>query len=93
MQTAKNQNHCWRNSAAMTTAPPSALTITLYEINPTPGVRVAKIKSLENDIALSLSAPGTRVTGLILGRGNIDSMDYSYNVRNRSYKKPKLKFS
>jgi DNA segregation ATPase FtsK/SpoIIIE, S-DNA-T family len=46
-------------------------TITLYEIIPSPGVRVAKIKSLENDIALSLSASGTRVTGPIPGRGTI----------------------
>lgn len=31
-------------------------TVTLYEIKPAPGVRIARIKSLENDIALSLSA-------------------------------------
>jgi S-DNA-T family DNA segregation ATPase FtsK/SpoIIIE len=45
--------------------------ITLYEIKPAPGVRISKIKNLENDIALSLSAFGTHVSGPIPGKGTI----------------------
>ncbi len=43
-------------------------TITLYEIVPAPGIRIAKIKNLEDDIALSLSALGIRIIAPIPGR-------------------------
>ena len=46
-------------------------TITLYEIVPAPGIRIAKIKNLEDDIALSLSALGIRIIAPIPGRGTI----------------------
>ena len=46
-------------------------TITLYEIIPEPGVRISRIKSLENDIALSLSALGIRIIAPIPGKGTI----------------------
>lgn len=46
-------------------------TVTLYEIIPAPGVRISKIKSLENDIALSLAALGIRIIAPIPGRGTI----------------------
>ena len=46
-------------------------TITLYEIVPAPGVRISKIKNLENDIALSLSALGIRIIAPIPGKGTI----------------------
>jgi DNA segregation ATPase FtsK/SpoIIIE, S-DNA-T family len=46
-------------------------TVTLYEIVPAPGIRISKIKSLEDDIALSLSALGIRIIAPIPGRGTI----------------------
>ncbi len=46
-------------------------TITLYEIVPAPGVRIAKIKNLEDDIALSLAALGIRIIAPIPGRGTV----------------------
>ncbi|NBC83158.1 MAG: DNA translocase FtsK [Bacteroidetes bacterium] len=46
-------------------------TITLYEIVPAPGVRISKIKNLEDDIALNLSALGIRIIAPIPGRGTI----------------------
>ena len=46
-------------------------TVTLYEIIPAPGVKIAKIKNLEDDIALSLSALGIRIIAPIPGRGTI----------------------
>ncbi len=46
-------------------------TVTLYEIVPEAGVRISKIKSLEDDIALSLSALGIRIIAPIPGRGTI----------------------
>ncbi|MGE9615462.1 MAG: DNA translocase FtsK 4TM domain-containing protein [Solitalea-like symbiont of Tyrophagus putrescentiae] len=46
-------------------------TITLYEIIPGPGVRVSKIKSLEDDIALSLSALGIRIIAPMPGKGTV----------------------
>ncbi|MCC7303455.1 MAG: DNA translocase FtsK 4TM domain-containing protein [Bacteroidia bacterium] len=46
-------------------------TITLYEIVPKAGVRISKIKSLENDIALSLAALGIRIIAPIPGKGTI----------------------
>ena len=45
-------------------------TITLYEITLAPGVRISKVRSLEDDIALSLSALGIRIIAPIPGRGN-----------------------
>src|SRR6056297_442764 len=46
-------------------------TVTLYEIVPAPGVRISKIKNLEDDIALSLSALGIGIIAPIPGRGTI----------------------
>lgn len=46
-------------------------TVTLYEIVPSPGIRVSKIKNLEDDIALSLSALGIRIIAPIPGKGTI----------------------
>ena len=46
-------------------------TVTLYEIKPAPGIRISKIKSLEDDIALSLSALGIRIIAPIPGKGTI----------------------
>lgn len=46
-------------------------TVTLYEIIPAPGVRISKIKNLEDDIALSLAALGIRIIAPIPGRGTI----------------------
>lgn len=45
--------------------------VTLYEIVPAPGVRISKIKNLEDDIALNLSALGIRIIAPIPGRGTI----------------------
>jgi S-DNA-T family DNA segregation ATPase FtsK/SpoIIIE len=47
------------------------LTITLYEIVPAPGVKISKIKSLEDDMALSLSAAGIRIIVPISGKGTV----------------------
>jgi S-DNA-T family DNA segregation ATPase FtsK/SpoIIIE len=46
-------------------------TVTLYEIVPAAGVRVSKIKNLEDDIALSLSALGIRIIAPIPGKGTV----------------------
>ncbi|HCC31678.1 MAG TPA: cell division protein FtsK, partial [Marinilabiliales bacterium] len=46
-------------------------TITLYEIVPAPGIRISKIKNLEDDIALSLAALGIRIIAPIPGRGTV----------------------
>lgn len=46
-------------------------TITLYEITPAAGVRISKIRNLEDDIALSLSALGIRIIAPIPGKGTI----------------------
>ncbi len=46
-------------------------TITLYEIIPEAGIRISKIKNLEDDIALSLSALGIRIIAPIPGKGTI----------------------
>ena len=46
-------------------------TVTLYEIKPAPGIRISKIKNLEDDIALSLSALGIRIIAPIPGKGTI----------------------
>lgn len=46
-------------------------TVTLYEIIPAPGIRISKIKNLEDDIALSLSALGIRIIAPIPGKGSI----------------------
>jgi len=45
--------------------------VTLYEIVPAPGVRISKIKNLEDDIALSLAAMGIRIIAPIPGKGTI----------------------
>jgi S-DNA-T family DNA segregation ATPase FtsK/SpoIIIE len=45
--------------------------VTLYEIIPKPGIRISKIKNLEDDIALSLSALGIRIIAPIPGKGTI----------------------
>jgi S-DNA-T family DNA segregation ATPase FtsK/SpoIIIE len=46
-------------------------TVTLYEIVPEPGVRISKIRNLEDDIALSLAALGIRIIAPIPGKGTI----------------------
>ena len=46
-------------------------TITLYEITPAPGVRISKIKNLEDDIAMTLSALSTRIIAPMPGKGTI----------------------
>jgi len=46
-------------------------TVTLYEIVPAPGIRISKIKNLEDDIALSLAALGIRIVAPIPGKGTI----------------------
>jgi S-DNA-T family DNA segregation ATPase FtsK/SpoIIIE len=61
-------------------------TVTLYEIIPEAGVRISKIKNLEDDIALSLSALGIRIIAPIPGRGTI-----GIEVPNRSPKMVSMK--
>jgi len=46
-------------------------TVTLYEIVPAPGIRISKIKNLEDDIALNLAALGIRIIAPIPGKGTI----------------------
>jgi len=46
-------------------------TVTLYEIIPKPGIRIARIRNLEDDIALSLSALGIRIIAPIPGKGTV----------------------
>ncbi len=46
-------------------------TVTLYKIKPAPGIRISKIKNLEDDIALSLAALGIRIIAPIPGESNI----------------------
>ena len=46
-------------------------TVTLYEIIPSPGIRISRIKNLEDDIALSLAALGIRIIAPIPGKGTI----------------------
>ena len=48
-------------------------TVTLYKIKPAPGVRISKIKNLEDDIALSLAALGIRIIAPIPGESNVGS--------------------
>lgn len=55
------------NSIKATVGP----TVTLYEITPEQGVRISKIRGLEDDIALSLSALGIRIIAPIPGKGTI----------------------
>ncbi len=45
--------------------------VTLYEIVPAPGIRIAKIRNLEDDIALSLAAMGIRIIAPIPGKGTV----------------------
>ncbi len=46
-------------------------TVTLYEIIPAPGIRISRIRNLEDDIALSLSALGIRIIAPIPGKGTV----------------------
>jgi S-DNA-T family DNA segregation ATPase FtsK/SpoIIIE len=62
------QNYKIEISKIMATVGP---TVTLYEIDPAPGVRISKIKNLEDDIALSLAALGIRIIAPIPGKGTI----------------------
>ncbi|RMG77108.1 MAG: DNA translocase FtsK [Bacteroidetes bacterium] len=66
VQTLKNYN-IEISSIKATIGP----TVTLYEIVPAPGIRISKIKNLEDDIALSLAALGIRIIAPIPGRGTI----------------------
>jgi S-DNA-T family DNA segregation ATPase FtsK/SpoIIIE len=66
VETLKNYNIAIKKISA-TIGP----TVTLYEIVPQEGVRIAKIKNLEDDIALSLAALGIRIIAPIPGRGTI----------------------
>ncbi|MFA9289667.1 MAG: DNA translocase FtsK [Solirubrobacteraceae bacterium] len=59
-------------------------TVTLYEIIPTAGIRIARIKNLEDDIALSLSALGIRIIAPIPGKGTIGIEVPNSNPRNVS---------
>ena len=63
-----SQRHSVEISSIKATVGP---TITLYEITPAQGVRIAKIRNLEDDIALSLSALGIRIIAPIPGKGTI----------------------
>ncbi len=60
--------------------------VTLYEIIPAPGVRISKIKNLEDDIALSLSAMGIRIIAPIPGKGTIGIEVPNQNPENVSMK-------
>ncbi len=46
-------------------------TVTLFEIVPAPGIRISRIRSLEDDIALSLAALGIRIIAPLPGKGTI----------------------
>ena len=61
-------------------------TVTLYEIVPAPGVRISRIKSLEDDIALSLAAMGIRIIAPIPGKGTIGIEVPNQNPRTVSMK-------
>ncbi len=61
-------------------------TVTLYEIVPAPGIRISRIKSLEDDIALSLSALGIRIIAPIPGKGTIGIEVPNQNPRTVSMK-------
>ena len=52
-------------------------TVTLYKVNPAPGVKIAEIRKLQDDIALSLNAKGVRVTTLSDAVGIEVANDYS----------------
>ena len=56
-------------------------TITLYEITPAEGVRISKIRNLEDDIALSLSALGIRIIAPIPGKGTIGIQYYDLSTQ------------
>ena len=55
-------------------------TVTLYKVNPAPGVKIAEIRKLQDDIALSLNAKGVRVTTLSDAVGIEVANDYSSKV-------------
>jgi len=61
-------------------------TVTLYEIVPADGIRIAKIKNLEDDIALSLHAIGIRIIAPIPGKGTIGIEIPNKNAQNVSMK-------
>ena len=61
-------------------------TVTLYEIVPAPGIRISKIKNLEDDIALSLSALGIRIIAPMPGKGTIGIEVPNQNPRTVSMK-------
>ncbi len=74
-------------------------TVTLYEIVPAPGVRISKIKNLEDDIALSLSALGIRIIAPIPGKGTIgievpnqkpDSVSMRTVIASKAYQDSKM---
>lgn len=74
LETNKNQIINTLKSFGITIAKISATvgpTVTLYEIVPAEGVRISKIRNLEDDIALSLSALGIRIIAPIPGKGTI----------------------
>src|SRR5580698_10418871 len=62
------KNYDISNSKISATVGP---TVTLYEIVPAAGVRISRIKNLEDDIALSLAALGIRIIAPIPGKGTI----------------------
>ncbi|MBR4962411.1 MAG: DNA translocase FtsK 4TM domain-containing protein [Muribaculaceae bacterium] len=62
------ENHNIKISSISATVGP---TVTLYEIVPEAGIRISKIRNLEDDIALSLSALGIRIIAPIPGKGTI----------------------
>ena len=70
------QNYKIEISKIMATVGP---TVTLYEIVPAPGVRISKIKNLEDDIALSLAALGIRIIAPIPGKGTIGTKQQTRN--------------
>ena len=55
--------------------------MTLYEIVPAAGIRISKIKNLEDDIALSLAALGIRIIAPIPGKGTIGIRDAVNRLR------------
>ncbi len=75
-------------------------TVTLYEIVPDKGIRIAKIRALVDDIALSLSAEGVRIIAPIPGRGTVgievankDKQTVSMRtvIKSRAYQETKFK--
>jgi len=74
-------------------------TLTLYEIVPAPGVRISKIRNLEDDIALSLAAHGIRIIAPMPGRGTIgievpnekpDIVSFKSVVKSKAFQENKM---